>query len=260
MLSLGCSNVVLFFFHAVWQEILRGPRPPAARWSRADGNVQRNSSRAGRDSVPVQGPRNPVAGRRGSVHGQDQRRLNPEEVMVNARMRVTKLETALAAVGQENPAHPILFEALQHVRSQAQIRRRVRKVLDEAEAKIHEEEGELEEGERRLAALFQEAEVSPAAQFSQPPPTVPFDCAAELAQLSVCGRVEGGKERSAFSIGQCIFRTRRTLTTEAAKDPRRSIPRSGSAESEWDSVLFFRDVGDHDRQCFMKLSEATDLS
>ena len=124
MLSRGCSNVVLFFFHAVWQEILRGPRPPAARWPRADGNVQRNSSRAGRDSLPVQGPRNPVAGRRGSVHGQDQRRLNPEEVMVNARMRVTKLESALAAVGQEDPAHPILFEALQHVRSQAQIWRR----------------------------------------------------------------------------------------------------------------------------------------
>ena len=108
--------------------------------------------------------------------------------------------------------------------------------------------------------FFQEAEVSPAAQFSQPPPTVPVDCAAELAQFSVCGRVEGGKERFAFSIGQCIFRTRRTRTTEAAKDPRRSIPRSGSAESEWDSVLFFRDVGDHDRQCFMLLSEATDLS
>ena len=51
------------------QEILRGLRPPEARWPRADGN----------------------------------------DLKIVARMRVT----ALAAVGQWDPTHPILFEALQ---------------------------------------------------------------------------------------------------------------------------------------------------
>ena len=133
--------------------------------------------------------------------------------MVNAKMRVTKLEAALAAVGETDPTHPILFEALQHARSQAQVRplqdriegtkmfierakKRVlkcreacegaQKVLDEAEAKKREEEDQLKEGERRLAALLQEAEVFPPAPVSQPPPTVPVDCAAELAQLRAC--------------------------------------------------------------------------
>ena len=178
--------------------------------------------------------------------------------MVNARMRVTKLETALGAVGQEDPTHPILFEALQHARSQAQFLCRIgsrgrrcsssarrngcegaQKVLDEAEAKKHEE-GRIREGERRLAALLQEAEVSPAAQFSQPPPTVSVDCAAEVAQLRAC--VEELKaERNEL-------RSRLTM----------HLPnKTGSIESEWDSP--FRDDGDHDRQCFIKPSRLQNL-
>ena len=123
-----------------------------------------------------------------------------------------------------------------------------RKVLAEAEAKKHQEEDELEEGGRLLAALLQEAEVSPAT------PTIHGAHRLRSRARSVeglRGGVEGGKERVAVSIGKFVRRTRRLRATEVTKDPRSGSPRSCSVESERVSA-FFRDDGDHDRKCITK--------
>ena len=65
---------------AVWQEILRGPRPPAAKWPPAQGSRQRQRFEGFRESIQdrrdsirgrgsVQGRLGSAEGRRGSVHG-----------------------------------------------------------------------------------------------------------------------------------------------------------------------------------------------
>ena len=51
-----------------------------------------------------------------------ERGLPPDEVLANARARVTKLETAIAAVGDSDPISVTLKEALSRAKSQAQER------------------------------------------------------------------------------------------------------------------------------------------
>ena len=135
---------------AVWQEILRGPRPPAARWPTAQGSRQRQRSQGVRESMQVrqesirgrglaqgrrgsaEGRRHSVPGRRGSTGGRQDGAANPtrreghglppDEVMANARARVSKLEAAIAAVGDSDPTCATLREALARAKSQAQER------------------------------------------------------------------------------------------------------------------------------------------
>ena len=122
---------------AVWQEILRGPRPPAARWPTVQGSRQRQRSQGVRESMQVRQEsilgRGFAQGRRGSTGGRQQdgaanptrqegRGLPPDEVMANARARVSKLEAAIAAVGDSDPTCATLREALARAKSQAQER------------------------------------------------------------------------------------------------------------------------------------------
>ena len=47
---------------------------------------------------------------------------DPDQVVSEAQSRVVKLEAAITALGENNPAVPRLREELQRVRSQAQVR------------------------------------------------------------------------------------------------------------------------------------------
>ena len=47
--------------------------------------------------------------------------LHPDETMSRARVRVAQLETAMKAVGADDPALPALPEALQMALSQAKV-------------------------------------------------------------------------------------------------------------------------------------------
>ena len=133
--------------------------------------------------------------------------------MAHARVRVTKLERAMEAVGESDPTYPALVNALKRARAQAQVRpiahritatesfierakKRVekeRKEVDKAkaesakaEAQLALEEQSLRAGESRLHVLRQEADgagQSPPPSPLSTPPTVPVDFAQKVAQL-----------------------------------------------------------------------------
>ena len=100
---------------AEWVQIVRGPRPKSVKWPMARG--QSSGTR----------PASAMArGRRGSQDGaprqEAERGLPPDEVLANARARVSKLEAAIAAVGESDPISATLKEALSRAKSQAQER------------------------------------------------------------------------------------------------------------------------------------------
>ena len=126
------------------------------------------------------------------------------------RGRVGKLEVAISALGEDDPAVTGLKEALRQARSQAQVRpvhdrtkatkmfiERSRKRVDsvreeitkaqaavlEAQAKLTKEEEALEDGLKRLNSLQHEAD---GLSEQGPPPTVPADFAREWAELRTC--------------------------------------------------------------------------
>ena len=88
----------------------RGPRPQSAKWP-AKGQV---TSKA------------PSKSRRGSqvadTQSVGQRGQPPEEVVMNARARVAKLEAAMAALGEADPTYLALQEALTKAKAQSQVR------------------------------------------------------------------------------------------------------------------------------------------
>ena len=128
-----------------------------------------------------------------------------------ARARVTKLEAAMAAVGETDPTFTHLQEALKKAKAQCQVRpvedriasskefiERAKKrivacqaevseaqeALAKAQSKLQQEEQGLTDGEARLAILLQEsAEVGPQVEV---PPTVPANFAQELVELRAC--------------------------------------------------------------------------
>ena len=131
--------------------------------------------------------------------------------MANARARVSKLEAAIAAVGDSDPTCATLREALARAKSQAQERpvadrikhtnifierakKRVHALQEDvkmaqaavvvAQEKLAKEEVLLREGEDRLQALQQE-EVN-GMDCQEVPPTVPCNFAEELVQLRAC--------------------------------------------------------------------------
>ena len=107
--------------------------------------------------------------------------LNPDEQVAAAQIRVTKLEAAIQAVGENDPAAMGLKEALQKARVQAQLRavqdrmshteaclnrsqKRLETVMSEARKlreDITELESKIQDGERRLEGLRAEASVQP---------------------------------------------------------------------------------------------------
>ena len=131
----------------------------------------------------------------------------PEGVLSNARARVTKLEEAMAAVGECDPYVRRVtrrFEERKGTGPSASRRRRDRvvesvhrtcqeeegreevsraqEVLSAAQAKVQSEEHGLADAEARLAARLLEESSEEAA----PPPTSPADFPQELAELRAC--------------------------------------------------------------------------
>ena len=94
-----------------WLKTIRGPRPQSTQWPR-----RRPSSKP-----PAKGRGSQVSSQQEATH-RAQRGLPPEEVLANARARVTKLETAVAAVGESDPSFPAHQEALKKAKAQAQVR------------------------------------------------------------------------------------------------------------------------------------------
>ena len=106
---------------------MRGPRPKSAKWPLAashSGATRPQTAKGGATSAPHA----PVDGRRGFQNGvanptcQEGRGFPPDEVMANARTRVSKVEAAIDAVGESDPTCATLREALARAKSQAQER------------------------------------------------------------------------------------------------------------------------------------------
>ena len=173
-----------------WLQVIRGPRPPAAKWTKTGPNPP-SGQRTQPERRPQQPPRAPV---------------DPDTALLNARARVTKLEAAVLAMGESDPEHPGLQVALKKARSQVQekpvqdriggtelflerARKRVAAARQEvekakegvvsAEGKLALEEEEVRKAEAPLLVLKQEANHMPAS----PRPTVPADLVQELTKL-----------------------------------------------------------------------------
>ena len=156
-----------------------------------------------------------VRGRRGSQEGvprqEGVRGLPPDEVLANARARVSKLEAAIAAVADSDPISVTLKEALSRAKSQAQerpvadrikhtnifIERAKKRVASfqqdvtnaqaavvQAQEKSAKEVALLRDGEVRLQVFIHE-ESNPM-ECQDVTPTVPCNFASELAQLRAC--------------------------------------------------------------------------
>ena len=79
-----------------WLQVIRGPRPSSVKWTKAQPTIP-SGRRAEQVRRPQPVPRAPV---------------DPDTVMSNARVRVTKLEATMAAIGESDPAYPALQDAL----------------------------------------------------------------------------------------------------------------------------------------------------
>ena len=104
---------------AVWRTILRGPRPPSAKWGRSSpanskpgpvtqaqsGNVKKSEVKAPKQFG--QSSTTPRVSR------------SPQEVMAVARSRVVKLRSVLATLGDDDEASATIKAALQKAEVQA---------------------------------------------------------------------------------------------------------------------------------------------
>ena len=153
---------------------------------------------------------------------------NPDEIVTEARTRVSKLEAAIVALGEGDPAVPSLKESLRQARLQAKVLpvedriegtklfierskqrvgalreevSRAQLIVQETETKLVSEENALRDGELRLQTLEREAHGTPA-----PPLTAPADFAQELAQVRFCVQeLTRGEGRSPIRIVEAWF-------------------------------------------------------
>ena len=228
----------------LWQQILRGPRPPSVRWPTAQ------KSHDGRGaSAKAQTRRDPPT------------RRSPEEVVSAAQERVQKLERALEVLGEDSrPEFQVLQDSLKKAKAAAQrvpfvvqleqslkfverSEKRLR-VLDEERAK---EARLLEEAKQRVARLRSElAAESP----HHHPPTVPADYAQELVQLRAC--VEDCSANGKIFVQSCRCEARGAAVGGAGHCPIH-LPifsrESCSVGSEVNREVVCQCDGDVDRQC-----------
>ena len=214
---------------AVWRTMLRGPRPPSAKWGRSTPA----NSKPGpvKQAQPGNGKKSEVKAPKqfGQSSTTPRVSLSPEEVMVAARSRVVKLRSVLATLGDDDKASATIKAALHKAEVQAQerpvseqikstqlfigrIEKRVeqarqavivaREALDKALAIQQEQEAMLADGVKRLTEL-QEKERSMPSPFAVPEPTVSASVQAEFSRLQSV--IEGlQKELSSFRSGlQC---------------------------------------------------------
>ena len=156
-----------------WVQILRGPRPPAARWPPAQ-SVPRNVGSQGPQvlrSGSGSGPKPPKPQPTGP-------RKTPQESRAEAQARVSRLQTAIAALDPEDiDAMESLSKALKKAQAQAKIPpwkaeieackqyiERVRKRIAKADEAIvqaqvakAEDEAEVVKAEQRLERLQSES-------------------------------------------------------------------------------------------------------
>ena len=95
---------------AVWQTILRGPRPPSAKW----GRMRSSMSTASKPS-PQQEPQKKTPAKPPPVSPPPPVRreaLSPDEAVAAARRRVVKLEAVLETLGEEDETYPTILAAL----------------------------------------------------------------------------------------------------------------------------------------------------
>ena len=156
--------------------------------------------------------------------------------MVDAQVRVGKLEAAIATLGEDDAAVSGLKEALERARRQAHARplhQRIQRTQDfvsratkrvegmreevaRAQAQLRHEEALLHDEESLLVALKEEASRAAQPNPVEPPPTVPAQFAAELTSLRECVQ-ELRRERDDLraelaAAGQEVNKPRKTRT------------------------------------------------
>ena len=171
-----------------WVQVIRGPRPKSVQWPRAPKGLKHQQQR--QPGATQQGRwRQPhVQGRQGQPQAPKTgiRAPHPDEKVAVAQERVSKLEAALRAVGDDDDTAPNLREALKRARQQAvplsipdkvaqcesfleRARKReaaARELLLQAQTELTRLSAEVVEGEQRLATLRAELE-RPSLQLSQ---------------------------------------------------------------------------------------------
>ena len=162
-----------------WVQVIRGPRPKSVQWPRAprDGKPQQQRQPGATQQGRWRQPH--VQGRQGQPQAPKTgiRAPHPDEIAV-AQERVSKLEAALRAVGDDDDTAPNLREALKRARQQAvplstpdkvaqcesfleRARKReaaARELLLQAQTELTRLSAEVVEGEQRLATLRAELE------------------------------------------------------------------------------------------------------
>ena len=198
---------------AVWMTILRGSRPPSAKWEK------RSSPSA--VSKPSQAPKkqdrqNPKPGKVSSSNPASiaaptkvqRESVSPDEALAAARARVAKFESALRTVGEDGETFSTLMAALKKAQSQAQERPipdrvaatrsflersekrvegtrravgRAKEELAKAEALVEKEEALFKDGHQWLRQLLEEKKVMPS-PFA-PPPVPSAGVATEISRM-----------------------------------------------------------------------------
>ena len=107
---------------AVWRTILRGPRPPSAKWGRSSPAESKpgSSKQAQPGNVKKSEVKAPKQFGQSSTTPRVSR--SPEEVVAAARSRVVKLRSVLATLGDDDKASATIKAALQKAEVQAQER------------------------------------------------------------------------------------------------------------------------------------------
>ena len=194
----------------VWRTILRGPRPPSAKWEK------RSSPSA--VSKPSQAPKkqdrqNPKPGKVSSSSpvssaAVQRESVSPDEALAAARARVARLESALRTVGEDDETFATLMAALKKAQSQAQERPipdriaatrsflerseervegarravgRAKEELVKAEALVEKEDALYKDGQQRLRQLLEEEKAMPL-PFA-PPPVPSAGVATEISRM-----------------------------------------------------------------------------
>ena len=107
-----------------WLKVIRGQRPPSVKWAKAEKKTERKSSAAPQNPRQPPGPSRSPPSKTPTPAQEVGPRVSrdPDQVVSEAQSRVVKLEAAITALGENDPAVPRLREELQRVRSQAQVR------------------------------------------------------------------------------------------------------------------------------------------
>ena len=189
--------------HALWKQLLRGPRPPAHRWPRAShqGGHTRQVPGGRRQSVGL--PQGPPTRQKSAEPVR--RRFTPAQVASEASTKVSRLERCIALLSPDDTAElKSLQAALARARAQTVLphpakqvedceeyctraKRRLEKARETAKAAQEAAarfEQELQEGLQRLEDLRAAAAPLPVNPGTvDPPPTLPADMVAEVSQL-----------------------------------------------------------------------------